>query len=247
MTVWGSLTDLILRDSGVAAQGQTPNAQMQQDTMTRLVNMLNMWKRRRWLSYHLVELSLTCDGSLFYTFGAGQQFNYTRTDQIDFAFARQVIPSAQPNQPDFPLRIISSYEEYAAITLKQLAAGPSWSLFYDSGYPVAKVYPWPLMSDQYELHLLVKSDLDVPASLTDSIVLPPEYNDAVYFDMLRRTRLAYRLPADQEINKQARASLSTIKAANFQIAPLVMPAAVRSYGGSRYSIWSDTYGASGRN
>jgi hypothetical protein len=243
---WADLTAIILRDSGVAAAGQTPSAQMQQDTKTRLVNMLNMWKRRRWLSYHLVDLSVVCDGSLSYSFGSGGDFNYPRTDQIDYAFARQITPSAQPNQPDFPLRIITSREEYSTITLKEMQAGPAAALFYDSGYPMGEVFPWPLMTNQYELHLGVKSDLDVPTNLTDDIVLPPEYNDAIYYDMLRRTRMAYRLPADSEINKQARASVATIKAANFQIAPLSMPRAIQNYAGPSYNIFSDSWGPSSR-
>jgi len=246
VTSWADLNGLILRDSGVAAAGQTPSAQMSQDTKSRLVNMINLWKRKRWLVYHLVELTHVCDGSVSYTFGTGQTFDYTRTDQIECAFGRQITPSAQPNQPDFPLRIIKSREEYSQITLKELQGSPGWSLFYDSGYPVGNVFLWPVMTSQYELHLGVKSDLPVPDNLTDDIVLPPEYLDPIYWNMLKRTRVAYRLPADSQIDKMAAGTLGTIKAANFQISPLWMPRSVQSPNASTYSIFSDTFGPTGR-
>ncbi len=244
MSTWAEVVAIVLRDSGVAATGQTPSAQMQNDSKMRLTMMINQWKRRRWLVYHLTDISTPCTGAQFYTLGAGQTFNVARTDQLQAAYARQVNPAAQPNQPDFPLPPIHSYEEYSQITLKGLQAGPAWGVFYDSGYPVAKVYPYPLMNSQYELHLIIKADLDTPANLTDEIILPPEYDDAIYWNMLVRTRAAYQLPADPEMNRQAKASLNTIRMANFQVPTMNMPTSV-SRGGA-YNIWADSFGPVGR-
>jgi hypothetical protein len=150
-TTWISMINLILRDSGVLGVGQTAQAQDITDQKSRLNMMLDEWKRNRWLVYCLLDLSVECDGSLYYEIGDGATIDYPRPDEIDAAFARQ-ITAAQPNQPDFPLRIIKSYEEYSQIALKQLSAGPSWALFYESDYPTGKLYPYPLMSDQYERH-----------------------------------------------------------------------------------------------
>jgi hypothetical protein len=245
MTTWGEMFGLVLRDAGVAGQGQTPNAQMAADAKMRCQFMIDGWKRKRWLVYHLIDLSTPCDGSLFYTLGSGQTFDVPRTDQIDAAFARQVNPAAQPNQPDFPLRIIKSYEDYSRITLKQLHAGPAYALFYDSGYPVGKVYAWPLMSNQYDLHIIIKGDLANVGNLTDDIVFPPEYNEAIYYNSLQRARIAFQLPSDPDVNRLAKTSLQTLRGANFQVANLKMPAAVQPIRGSGYNIWSDTTGPQG--
>lgn len=241
---WGEVFSLALRDAGVAAQGQTPNAQMAQDAKMRCQFMIDQWKRRRWLVYHLIDVSFPCDGSLFYTVGPGQQFDTPRPDQIDFAYMRQVNPAAQPNQPDFPLRLIKSREDYSAITLKNLAAGPSTALFYDSDFPVGKVYPWPLANSQYTLHLVVKGDLQDVGNLTDDIILPPEYIEPIYANCVCRTRAAFRLPPDPTFVALAKTGMQTLRSANFQIASLQMPVAVRNIRGSGYNIWSDTFGPS---
>ncbi len=243
MTTWQATFDLVFRDSGVYGTGQTPSAQDALDMQARTNMMLNQWKRRRWLVYHLVDHSVVCNGSLSYTIGTGGVFNTPRPDQIDAAFARQVTQTV-PNQPDYPLRIIPSYEEYSRIALKRLQAGPAWALFYDSGWPLGNLFPYPLMNSQYELHVIIKSPLDSVVDIADEIVLPPEYEEAIYTSLVNLTRAAYQLaPKPWWIGKE-KAAMETLRGANFQIPPLQMPSAVRGYGG--YNIFSDTWGPGNR-
>ena len=197
-TTWGqALFSLVLRDSGVAGQGQTPNAQMASDAAVPLCKYDDLipWVRRRWLVYHLVDTAHTCDGSLNYTVGPGGDFDIDRIDQIEAAYMRQTVQS-QPNQVDYPLRLIHSYEDYSQITLKNMEAGPSWALFFDSSYPMGLAYPWPLANNSFELHLITKASLPVVGNLTDEILLPPEYIEPIYFNSIVRTRAAFRLPPD---------------------------------------------------
>lgn len=244
MATWGDLIALIFRDSGVLGVGQTLQAQDTTDARLRINMMLNQWKRRRWLVYNLVDHAITMDGSLFYTIGAGGDINAPRPDAIESAFVRQMT-QAQPNRPDFPLRLIQSYEEYSRIALKNLQAGPAWVLFYDSGWPLGKLYPYPLMDDQYELHVQVKNELTSLTDLTAEVNLPPEYELAIYAVQMQMTRSAYRLPPDQNIDKLARTALDTLRSTNFQIPTLNMPAAVQGRG--FYNIWTDSWGPGGRN
>ena len=249
MTTWVELINLIFRDSGVLGVGQALQAQDTSDAVQRINMMLSQWKRRRWLVYHLVDYSHTMDGSLFYTIGSGGDINVTRPNSIESAFMRQSVQSA-PNQIDYPLRLIQSYEDYSRIALKNMQAGPSWYLFYDSGYPLGKLYPWPLAggsaggSGPFELHIQVKSELTTVGDITQDIALPPEYEEAIYAVQKQRTRSAYRLPPDKDINDQARAALETLRTANFQIPTLNMPAGIQARGA--YNIWSDSFGPGGR-
>lgn len=240
---WDELYLMVLRNSGVYGTGQNMTA-VDGENMREICNMLiQQWQVRRWLVYHLVETTVTCDGSEFYTIGTGGDFNIPRPDQIDFAFARQVTQAA-PNQPDFPLRIIHSYEEYSQITLKGLNAGPSWSVFYDSGYPLGKLYPWPLMNDQYELHIGTKARLDQAGAGSESIDLPPEYHYALYYSLQAEARSAYRLKPDPYILGKAKAALGTLRAANTQIGVLRLPQAV--VGRGAYNIANDSWSPSNR-
>lgn len=246
MTTWATIFGLALRDAGVAAQGQSPNAQMMADAKLRANMMISQWKRKRWLVYHLIDVSCPMDGSLFYTLGTGQTLDTPRTDQIDAAYVRQISQAAQPNQPDYPLTLIKAREDYSRLTLKELHGGPSYYLFYDSDYPVAKVYPWPLSSSQYELHVVVKGDLALVDNITDDIVFPPEYEEPIYANTVVRCRAAFRLPVDPFYLGLAKTGMQALRASNFQVANLQMPAAVQSPRGASYNIWSDSWGPSGR-
>lgn len=239
---WADIFALAFRDSGVAGQGQTPNAQMTADAKLRANMMLAQWTRRRWLVYHLIDVSHPMDGSLNYTLGPGMNFDVPRTDQIDAAYVRQINPAAQPNQPDWPCEIIKAYEDYSRITLKKLSAGPSYYLFYDSGWPTGLVYAWPLASSQYELHLVIKADLGSVVNITDTMMFPPEYIEPIYANTVCRTRAAFRLPPDPTFVALAKVGMQTLRSANFQVATLKMPVAVRSLRGSGYNIFSDTVG-----
>lgn len=251
MSTWIDLISLIFRDSGVLGVGQALQAQDTSDAVRRINMMLSQWKRRRWLVYHLVDYSLLMDGSLFYTIGAGGDLNVARPNSIESAFMRQAVQSV-PNQIDYPLRLIQSYEDYSRIALKNMQAGPSWYLFYDSGYPLGKLYPWPLAggsaggSGPFEMHIQVKDELTAitTANLGQEIALPPEYEQAVYSVQMQMVRSAYRLPPDATINGLARASLETLRTSNLQIPTLNMPVGIR--GGGGYNIFSDSFGTSSR-
>lgn len=243
---WAGLFGLVLRDSGVAAQGQTPSAQMMNDAKTRCQMMLSQWVRRRWLVYHLVETSCACDGSLFYNVGPGEVLNIMRADQIQAAFARQTNAAAPPNQVDYPMRAITSFEDYSRIPMKQLSAGPAYAFFFDSSYPVGRFYPYPLMASGYSIHILTKAEFDQIAVITDDIMFPPEYLEAIYANSIRRTRMAFQLPPDPEVNRMATAALETLRATNWQPAHLQMPAALAPIGGSGYNIFSDQFSGGNR-
>lgn len=245
-TTWGQMFGLVLRDSGVAAQGQTPNAQMSNDAKLRCNMMISQWRRRRWLVYHLVDTSAPCDGSLFYDIGIGETFNVTRPDQIQAAYMRQLTTANSSGPVDYPLTLIHSREDYSTITLKNMQAGPSWYLFLDSDYPVGHLYPWPLANNQYELHVLTKCDLPEIVNFTDDILLPPEYELAIYSNSVCMTRAAFFLPQDPEFKGIAKASLETLRSSNFQIGVSRMPSAVLPMTGGGYNIFADRYGPAGR-
>lgn len=239
-TTWAELINLCLRDSGAFGVGQEALAQDVTDLQTRLYWLLAQWKRKRWVVYHLVDLSVNCDGSQFYTIGPGGDIDTLRPDKIEAAYVRQ-ITQPEGQRIDFPVRLIPSMEDYSLIAQKMLRGGPSYALFYDSGYPLGKLYPYPLNNQQFQLHVLIKDNLDQPGSLTDTILLPPEYHYALYTWGMKLARMAYRLPADPEINGQAKAALNTLRTANFQISTLNMPASVQS-SGNGYNMFSDTFG-----
>lgn len=237
-TVYG-LIKRTLRDAGIVGVGQAPAAEDMNDAFDKLNSMLAQFSKRRWLIYELLDLSFVSTGAQTYTIGPNCNFNCVRPDRIQSAFIRQVT-SAQP--VDFaPLNIIEAREDYNRIALKTLASIPR-HVFLDSGYPTGTLYFWPVPpASLYEMHVTVKSPLQTFTALMQTIVLPPEYDELIVYNLAVRLRPAYEMPPDPTITQLAKAALNTIKNANTQMPRLRMPAALRGRGSYYDPISDRTY------
>lgn len=227
------------KKAGVLGVGQTMLAEDVNDAYSDLQDMLGQWQRKRWLIWHLVDYEHIGTGELFYTVGPGGQFNISpRPDKIESAFFRQIIQS-EPSQVDYPLSIIEAREDYNLIALKNLLSFPQY-IFYDSGFPMGKVYPWPLIqSSIYSLHITVKETLAQFTNLVQEIVMPLEYMAALKFNLAIRLRQAYQLPPDGILIGLAKDALNVIRNANAQVPRLQIDKQLIRPGGI-YNVYSDT-------
>lgn len=239
VTTAGDIIRLALKDSGVLGVGQTASAEDTQDAFDTLNLMLDEWNQKRWMIYHLLDVSVVSTGAQMYTIGVGGDFNTPRPDRLeDGCFYRQLLTSGSPNQIDYPLEILESREDYSRIGLKQLQTIPQY-VFYDPDYPLGKVYPWPVpQAVRYEIHLAVKAQLSQFTSTAATIILPPVYLSALRWNLALRLRPMYQLPPDMSVLALAKNSLNTIKNANAQIPRLRMPAGLGR--GPLYNIYSDS-------
>lgn len=233
----GDLLNLALFDAGVIGTGQVASAQDSNNALVRLNFMLGEWQVQRWLVWHLLDMSIVSTGAQFYTIGPGGDIPMTqRPDRIEAAFFRQLVQS-QPNQIDYPLDVLEAREDYNNIALKNLSSFPM-VLFYDSAFPLGKLYPWPIMQPNiYELHVSVKDLLTQVATLATTVNLPLEYYNAIHWNMAVRLRTAYDLPPKPADIALAKKALGVIRGANTQIARLTMPTDLQRPG--IYNPYSD--------
>jgi hypothetical protein len=231
------LINLALKVSGVLGVGQTALAEDTNDAFAFLNQMLAQWNRKRWMIFHLLDKAIVSTGALYYTVGTGGDIDTPRPDRVEAAYYRQTVSQAPLNQIDFPLQILESREDYSRIGLKQLSTVAQY-IFYDADYPLGKAYACPVLpSGMYELHLILKSQLSQFAELSDDIVLPPEYESAIVWNLAAWLRPAYQVPPDPSIVGLAENALNVIRNANAQVPRLRMPTAlVRS---ALYNIFSD--------
>lgn len=218
------LITLALKDSGAFGIGQTPSGTDINDALTRLNFMIGEWRNKRWLIYHLVDLSVVSTGAQSYTVGPGGDINVaTRPDKLKAAYFRQLIQS-QPNQVDFPLELITSYEDYSRIVIKQLQSFPQF-IFYDSNWPLGRIYPWPLpQATIYEIHIIVEEILQNFPTLDTIISLPDPYYNALFYNLQLRLCAAYRIPPQPAVVAFAKDGLNTLRKGGTQIARLQVPA-----------------------
>ncbi len=233
------IISVALRKAGIVGIDEAIEQPVLNDALDDANDFLAQINHERSMVYHLVEKAFVSTGALNYTIGAGQNFNMNpRPDRLEKAFLRQVQPS-NGQQIDWPLEIIPSYENYADITLKTLGTF-AWSIFYDSGWPIGLLYPWPVpQASIYEIHAIFKETLQRFGSLQDQVNLPPEYVPAIKWNLAKWYRASYQMPEDESVNKLARRSLNIIRLANAQVPTLNMPSSVLKNSGRSYNFKSD--------
>lgn len=226
-----------LRNAGVLGIGTDPVAEDLSDTQSDLNDMLAQWQIKRWMIYHLVDLSVTSDGNTNgYTIGPAGAINVAvRPDKIESAYVRQLNSSLAV---DVPLMVITDRESYSRIPLKTLVSFPKW-VYYDADFPLGKliVYPWP-NANLYQVHVIAKMVLSQIVNFADPIVLPLEYFSAMKYNLAVRARARYGKQELPGLNKRAEDAINIItQATGNQVPALTLPGIVT--GRSRYNIYSD--------
>lgn len=222
------LVALALKGAGILGVGQTPLAEDVNDAFSLLNMIIGQWSSQRWLSPHLIDVFIPSQNKATYTLGAGGDFNIGRVDRIEAAYARQMTGSITPI--DFQLDVLGAYEDYVQIGNKTLHSYPS-KVFYDSAYPMASVFYYPIPSRAFQLHLVVKQTLDQLPNLKTQIIFPPEYEYALLWNLVKEIRKAYQLPADPVVIADAQGAIQNIRMANAQIQRAKMPPGLAAQNG----------------
>jgi P22 tail accessory factor len=222
----GDLIAIALKTAGVIGIGQTADYQDTSDVFVILNAMIGQWSRKRFLIPNLVDVATTSTGAQSYTIGPGGTFNVPRPDRIEAAYCR-LLPVLSTGSVDFPLDIIDAHEDYADLVLKELVSFPM-ALFYDSAWPLGNLFFYPVPNAQFELHVVIKNTIAQFAGLTTVINLPPEYTDALIWNLACRIRPLYQLAPDPSLVALAATALNTIRGANAQIPRLRMPSGLPS-------------------
>ena len=221
-----------LKDVGVLGIGQSPQPEDLNDAVFKLNGMIAQWRRKRWLTYHLLDLSIVSTGAQSYQIGplgvleqSGGIYMSSRPDKLEAAYVRQLIPTGSPSSGpvDYPLIIINSMETYSRIPLKDLVSFPR-RMFYDSGFPIGTLYPYPVPNASiYEIHVLVKTPLSQYSALSAQIILPEEYVPALHWNLVIRLAPGYKQPLDPTVAMLAKDALNVLRMANTQISELRIP------------------------
>lgn len=233
------LITMALKNAGIIGQGQTASAEDANTACAMMNDMIAQWQQRRYLVFHLIEQEVPANGSQSYSIGPGGDISVAqRPAAINAAFARQTI-SATPNQIDYPLSILPARETYSQIAMKSLQSFPQWC-WYDAATPLGYLFVYPVITDQFTLHVVFREQLQTAVSLSDTITLPAEYREAIMYNLAIRLAGAYGTPLSPVIVPLAKAALETMRTVNAQVPQMRMPRVLN--GGAHYNIFSDRAG-----
>jgi len=142
---------------------------------------------------------------------------------------------------EIPLLLYND-QEWEAVGIKTLSTPMPTAGWYQPTVPNGTLWMYGVPQTAWSIRLYTEMVLQEVKSLTDTLVLPPGYNEAVVYNLaLRLADLnPLRAKPNQRIVVAARAALALIKANNAE--PILMRAeAVGTRQRGRYNILSNTW------
>lgn len=173
-----TILDLIkssLRLLGVYNFGETLTADEASDAMEAFNMLVGSWSAEGLLipAYTSETFSLIV-GQASYTIGSGGNFNTTRPVRIAGTYVTS-------GNIDYPIDLVGP-ATYRNNTLKSTEGIP-YQLHFKTSYPLGYLYFYPTPDSTYTFHIDSEKYLSEMSTLPTSIVLPPEYLEALKLNL----------------------------------------------------------------
>lgn len=182
------------RAIGVLAKGETMQAEDAADALKAMQYMLENWSANGVRVWFVTTEDLTYSASPS-TIGTGATLNTSRPEKILAAF----LDGAELD--------IVDYKKYLRLSNND---GQGY-LYYAPEYPFGKIY----INGAGTLQLSSLKPLTDPTAVSSTVSFPPEYNDAIKWNLAVRMAPEYgKVPSDLVVNL-AVSTLRTIENKNF--------------------------------
>jgi hypothetical protein len=224
-----TLLDLVIaafQEIGVLAEGEVPTAYQGADALKATNRMLDQWQAES-LQFFLIQrttwpiISGTSDysvGLLSGTIVAPRPVSSQFISQIN------ILDSASTPSLESPL-VPLTLAQYAAIPQKTLTNTVPTSWYYDPIYPlgIVKVLPVPTATT-LTCVLLDPRAINAFANLSDTIALPPGYEELLVTNLAVRLATPYSRQVDPSLRERATDAKAIVKRANSPLVDLTFPA-----------------------
>ena len=132
--------------------------------------------------------------------------------------------------------------QWAQIRLQDIANTIPEVLYNDRAYPLSTLYLWgqPMAGRPLELFFWTP-DPDVSDDLTDVVLLPPGYEDALVLNLAVRLAPHFQRAVDQDVRNDAQKALMRLESINAPQPIADTSALCSGYSDNRYNIYSDQF------
>ena len=195
-----------LRLLGVYGSGESIPSDEASDAQIAMNAMLEDWRNEKLMAYAMRDESLTMvTGQASYGLGPTGDLVTTRPVKIDNAYIRDA-------STDYPVEIVSR-DQWDGIPDKTNDSDIVQHLLFEGTMPDATIQVWPVPTTANVLHLRTWLPL-ATVSLTDTITLPPGYENAITYSLALYLAPEYGIDAKPSVMQIASRSLAGIKRIN---------------------------------
>lgn len=208
MSTVQTLVNRAARLLGQVAPNSALAADESADALVAINAMMDAWKNEELLVYARQDESLNLVAAqASYTLGPGGDLGTTRPVRIDDAYVVYLGYS-------YPGVKIISDQVYDAIPNKSSQSTYPSQINYRATMPAGTLYVYPVPSVASVLHLLTWTPLTAFAALTDTVSLPPGFEDAIAANLAIALAPEYECDPRDSVIKMARESKASIKRIN---------------------------------
>ena len=232
----GDQINRALRLLGVLAEGETSSAEVSQDSLTALDQMIDSWNTER--------LSVFSTQDQTFTWPAGQ-INRTLGPTGNFVGNRPVLLDDATYYRDpgtnvsYGIKFINQ-QQYNGIAVKTVTSTYPQVIFVNMTYPDVDMYIYPKPTRDLEWHFISVQQLTTPATLATNILFPPGYLRAFVYSLAMEIAPEFGVEPSPQVRRIAMTSKRNIKRINNPDDVMSMPYAIVS-SRQRFNIFAGNY------
>src|SRR5262245_16734473 len=144
-----------------------------------------------------------------------------------------VIWQTNPPPLRYPVQILTD-QQWANVRMQDIGNTIPWALYTDGSYPISTVYIYGQPMADMLLELYLWHSIPAFQALTDVVVLPPGYEDALVLNLACRLAPHFQRAISPDVTAQARESLMRLQSYN-------APQPIADTNGLCRGGWDSTY------
>jgi hypothetical protein len=231
----GDQINRALRLLGVIAEGETPSADMSQDALMALNQMIDSWNTER--------LSVFVTQDQVFTWPAGE-LSRTLGPSGDFVGLRPVLMDdatyyKAPNGVSYGIKFINQ-QQYDGIAVKNVTSTYPQVCWVNMGFPDITLTVYPKPTQDLEWHMISVQELDQPATLDTVLHFPPGYMRAFAYNLAMEIAPEFGVEPSQQVTRIAMTSKRDLKRINNPDDVMALPYAMVA-NRQRFNIYAGNY------
>lgn len=236
MTTAGDLINGSLRLLGVLAEGETPSAEMSQDALTAMNQMIDSWNTER--------LSVFSTQDQVFTWPAGQ-LSRTLGPSGNFVGNRPVLLDDATYYKDpgtgvsYGIKFINQ-QQYDGIAVKTVTSTYPQVIFVNMTYPDIEMFVYPRPTRDLEWNFISVEELTQPALLNTELTFPPGYLRAFRYNLACELAPEFGVEPSRQVQRIAMTSKRNLKRVNNPDDIMSMPYSLIATR-QRYNIYAGNY------
>lgn len=191
MATLQSMTRRTMKKLGVLPGRSVPTPAEYADVIVELRAMVDMWRLEGMMIYSKsIRLFDLVPGQAVYTYATGGDFDAPRPTSVESATLRDSGGFAWPLIP-------ITAQEYSRLSSRGTVARPT-RFYFNPIYPIAEVR-FDTIPAEDSVELVVMDELELPATQTAELVLPPGYEDCIVYNLAIRIAADFEVKPGQEV------------------------------------------------